>query len=312
MAAAVSRTVLDTPRFEEWESLLDQTVGHHRSTLLTPEIPFHCRMQVVQAEQVGLMAVQGQSSVALHRHQPDDRIVLWLPRQGWVQERLNGREVVAEPGSAMLCLPGDELLGHTSPQLEGVSLLLPSTLLADEVGWRGFEARHLQLGSEARAVIATADDLVTALLAGRPEADWLLSVLADQLLYWRDLTSGIVPGAALGSVERRRLIARARQWMEAHLDQPFRLADLAAGLHFSGRSLQLCFREELGHPPLVEARRLRLRRLRRLLRSTPPAEAGLETLCRACGLSDSAQTRRHYLQWCGETMVQSQAQAVSR
>lgn len=309
MGSAVSITQLNSSVFEEWQVHLEQAVGHHRSTLLTASIPFSSRMTLAQLGEVSIVALEGQSSLRLHRFQPSQRAVLWLPRQGWVEERLNGEALIAEPGSAMLCLPGDELLGETSPSLKGVSVVLPFALLGDPGHWQGFRPRHLAMGSESVSLISIAMELVASVLEGNPDSQHLVATLVDHLLFWRDLTRDAWADHSAAPVERRRLIARARDWMGDHLQHPFTVADLAEALHVSTRTLQACFRDELGHSPSLEARRLRFLRLRQQLRSCPAVPLQLEALFRDCGLPFTPQTRRLYRDWCGETPLQSLARA---
>jgi len=298
-------TTWSTRHFEEWEDQLSQAIGHHSSTLLTPEVPFCSSITVRQAEGVAAVSLEGKSSLRLHRWQPPGQLLLWLPQQGWVQDRINGQQVLAEPGTAMLCLPGDELLGETSRYLKGVSLLLPSAGFGHPGSTGSLPGRHLAQGSEVVALIDTAHQLLAALRAGAPDAPWLAGLLADHLLFWRDLAKPPPSERSLGAVERRHQIRRARDWIEAHLHRPLRVTELADALHLSTRSLQFTFRQELGHSPLEEIRRLRLRRLRQLLRTAPLGAGGMGALYRQCGLSDSAFTRRQYRLWCGETPAQS-------
>ena len=82
-----------------------------------------------------MVVLEGRSSIRLHRHQAPGQVVLWLPQSGWVEETVNGRPLLAEPGTAMLCLPGDELQGDTTAVLKGVSLLMPASLLGDPDCW---------------------------------------------------------------------------------------------------------------------------------------------------------------------------------
>jgi hypothetical protein len=132
-----------TRQFEEWEHHLSQAIGHHRSTLLTPEIPFSSSITVLQAEGASAVTLEGESSLRLHRWQPPSHLLLWLPQHGWVKDRINGQPLLAEPGTAMLCLPGDELLGDTSCFVKGVSILLPTAALGPPSRWQGISARHL-------------------------------------------------------------------------------------------------------------------------------------------------------------------------
>jgi len=312
MAATSHSARLQSVLFDEWAENLAQSLGNHRSTLLTPEIPFSSCLRISQVGQATVLAIEGTSSVRLERVQPLDRAVLWLPRQGWVKERLNGRPVVAEPGSAMLCLPGDELVGESSPSLKGVSVVLPASLLGEPSGWLRFQSRHLREGTEVVALLHSALDLVASLGQASADPRFFLATVVDQLLFWRDLVRDVSHNRVGDAVDRRRLIACARDWIEAHLDQPFRVTDLAGALYVSTRSLQMSFCEQLGHSPLEEARRLRFRRLRQQLLTTPAAQASIESLFRRCGLTGSAHTRRHYLEWCGETPLQSRARALDR
>jgi len=312
MAATSHSARLQSVVFDEWAENLAQSLGNHRSTLLTPEIPFSSCLRISQVQQATVVAIEGTSSVRLEREQPSDRAVLWLPRQGWVKERLNGRSVLAEPGSVMLCLPGDELVGESSPSLKGVSVVLPASLLGEPSGWRRFQPRHLREGTEVVALLHSTLDLVASLGQANTDPSFLLAAVVDQLLFCRDLL-GDVSRTSLGDADdRRRLIASARDWIEAHLDQPFRVTDLAGALYVSTRSLQMSFREQLGHSPLEETRRLRFRRLRQYLLTTPAAQTSIENLLRRCGLTGSALTHRQYLEWSGETPHQCRARALSR
>ncbi|GDX75838.1 hypothetical protein LBMAG41_09140 [Cyanobium sp.] len=295
-----------TRHFEEWEHHLSQAIGHHSSALLTPDIPFSSRTTVMQAEGVTAVALEGESCVHLHRWQPPGKLLLWLPRHGWVHDRINGQPVLAERGTAMLCLPGDELIGETTCSVKGVSILLSMEALGPSCRWDGFSRRHLAQGSEVVAAVDTAEQLVTAMAAEAAEATWLAGVLVEQLLFWRDLSETLPSDRTHGAVERRLQIRRAMEWIDAHLHEALWVTDLAEALHLSTRSLQFCFRQELGISPLEAIRRRRFRRLRRLLANTPLEKGSIESLFQQCGLSDSAITRRQYRQWCGETPSQSQ------
>jgi hypothetical protein len=62
-------TTWSTRHFEEWEDQLSQAIGHHSSTLLTPEVPFCSSITVRQAEGVAAVSLEGKSSLRLHRWQ---------------------------------------------------------------------------------------------------------------------------------------------------------------------------------------------------------------------------------------------------
>jgi AraC-like DNA-binding protein len=297
-----------TLEFDEWHAHLASAIGHHKSSLLTPDIPFVSSIEAIHSENVSMVALEGRSSLRLHRHQAPGQAVLWLPQSGWIEEIVNGHPLVAEPGTAMLCLPGDELQGDTTPALKGVSLLMPASLLGDLSRWHGFSPRLLANTSESLSAIQTALEIVSAMRNPTDDLGLLVGALAEQLIFWRDCADESSPPLIPASVDRRLLISQARDWIVAHLDQSFQIAELAAALYVSPRTLQYCFVEELGHSPLAEVRRVRFHVLRHKL-LTIPAPESIEVILRSCGLNDTPVTRRHYRNWCGETPRQTRARA---
>jgi AraC-like DNA-binding protein len=312
MLAEITKDRFQTHLFDEWESQLASTIGHHSSCLLTPEIAFASSMEVIRSGDVTTVALEGRSSLRLYRHQGPDQIVLWLPRMGWVEERVNGQSLVAEPGTAMLCLPGDELLGVTTPYLAGVSMVFPASLLGERLAWQRFPQRLLGHSREAVSAIHMAQEIRKAMENASNDVGKLVASLADQLIYWRDISSQPTSQQLLCSVDRHRLISQARDWIDAHLNHPFRIAELAAALHVSCRSLQYCFSEELGHSPLLEVRRIRFYRLRQKLMTTIEREKPTEALFQQCGLTYTSLTSRQYREWCGETPRQTRARSSVR
>jgi AraC-like DNA-binding protein len=305
MEGNVRTTVHKSVVFEEWSDHLTATIGHHSSTPLSPEIPFSATMKVFEWDEVSVVQLSGSSSIRLHRHQPDDRVVIWLPVEGWVQERVNGEMRCAEPGTAMVFLPGDELVGETSRSLCGTSLILPRSRFGNLDSWKDCANRHISEGSEAISLLECAHELAEAFISDSSAKQHLVKALADQLLYWRICQYPHPEDNSYRPSERRAVIASAREWMHAHLQESFRMTDLAANLHLSTRYLQLCFREELGHSPSEEVQRLRFRRLRRNIGSIPLSQESVEGLFRDCGLNLTVTTTRHYRKWCGETLTQT-------
>lgn len=291
--------------FEEWAHHLSTAIGHHSSAPLSPEIPFSATMKVAQLSDVSMIKLAGSSSIRLHRYQPLDRILIWLPREGWVHERINGTTICAEPGTATIFLPGDELIGETTASLGGTSILLPLTMFGDLDSWTNLSSRHISEGSEAVSLLECAQEAAAAFFGDCPGKQYLIQALADQLEFWRLCQDPERAVVVQHPTERRALIASAREWMNAHLEESFRITDLAANLHLSPRSLQLCFRDQLGRSPSEELQRLRFRRLRERIGLSRAIQGSLEDLCRDCGLTFTANTMRHYRNWCGETPSQT-------
>jgi hypothetical protein len=215
MEGNVRTTVHKSVVFEEWSDHLTATIGHHSSTPLSPEIPFSATMKVFEWDEVSVVQLSGSSSIRLHRHQPDDRVVIWLPVEGWVQERVNGEMRCAEPGTAMVFLPGDELVGETSRSLCGTSLILPRSRFGNLDSWKDCANRHISEGSEAISLLECAHELAEAFISDSSAKQHLVKALADQLLYWRICQYPHPEDNSYRPSERRAVIASAREWMGA-------------------------------------------------------------------------------------------------
>ena len=98
------------------------------------------------------------------------------------------------------------------------------------------------------------------------------------------------------------MVADARVWMEQRLAERFSLAELSAAMGRSPRQLQYSFLQEVGHSPMAEAKRLRLRRLRALLQDRAWSQRSVAELMAASGLIASGVTAADYRRWCGERL----------
>jgi AraC family ethanolamine operon transcriptional activator len=84
------------------------------------------------------------------------------------------------------------------------------------------------------------------------------------------IDTGVVSHAVRGSFSRRqRIVAKARDYLLAHHDQPITVPDLCQQLFVSRRTLQYCFEDVLDMTPVQYLRILRLNGARRDLRRTP-------------------------------------------
>ena len=97
--------------------------------------------------------------------------------------------------------------------------------------------------------------------------------------------------------------------MEAHLAERFSVVELSQALAVSVRTLQYSFQQELGHAPMVEAKRLRLRQLRRFLLDPGQQHHSIAALMDASGLLACGITAADYRRWCGESPKRTRALA---
>lgn len=290
------QTLLQTNDFAAWEAVVSQSLGHHRSQLHSPSATFQAKIRQGRVADVEVLTLQGYGRLEIQREQCDQS-VLWLPLEGWSRERINGEEVLAESGMALLFRPGDAMQGFTSEAIRGVSILLPANTLG---------AGHplpplLHQGVAARRVIAAAWQLVSAAAQSTPNAGDAAPMLQDALQIWAQEADPGHRRERVTAQRRRTTVEEASRWMSAHLGQSFSVVDLSTNLQVSARTLQSSFQQELGCSPMALAKRLRLRRLRQLLQDPSQAARSVAELMQSCGLLACGATARDYRHWCGES-----------
>jgi transcriptional regulator GlxA family with amidase domain len=91
---------------------------------------------------------------------------------------------------------------------------------------------------------------------------------------------------------------RARRWLEEHIDQPYRLQDVARAAAISERSLLRHYRAAHGMTPLQYLHQARATRARMLLETT---YLTVEAISEACGYRDAAMFRRVFSEATGQT-----------
>lgn len=289
-------TVLDTTDFGCWHESVAVTLGHHRSRLLTTGKGFEAHMRIAQAEGLGVLHLCGKGQLDLLREQCE-HAVLWLPIRGISEELVNGEPWLAERGTALLFRPGDQLHGRTSPELEGISILIPAQelpLLETSL------PTLLNLGRGHQAVLAAARDLATAAAQNLLGTSWAAEQLLNNLTIWACQHGPDAPRERITAVRRRAMVRQAREWLDAHLSERITVRELSSALGVSTRQLQYSFQEELGCSPMAEAKRLRLHRLRQLLQEPSLVSTSVAELMNRAGLLASGVTAADYRGWFGE------------
>ncbi len=292
---------LDTEDFSRWDAAVATTLGHHRSELLSTDEPFRARFRIGQLGGYGVLHLQERGRLRLSREQHHN-CVLWLPMRGMTQETINGETWLAEPGTGLLFVPGDRMVGETSLELEGLSILIPKEL-AHLPGRLG--QRLLAQGPVEQAILASARQLAAAAAAQPLGAAHAADQLTDALQAWRIWHDQPPNRERITSRRRRDTIQQARQWMATRLGDRFELVELSDALGVSPRQLQYSFLQELGRSPMAEAKRLRVQQLRALLLDRSQNHRSIAELMAASGLIASGVTSADYRQWCGESPRQT-------
>jgi AraC-like DNA-binding protein len=121
----------------------------------------------------------------------------------------------------------------------------------------------------------------------------LLAVFPNSTLGW---TRPDGDGGALPSTVRR-----AVAYMEDHLAEPVRIADIADAARLSPRGLQDAFRRQLGRTPMQQLRLLRLEAARDdLLRADPADGATVADIARRWGFEHAPRFAAAYREQFGE------------
>lgn len=289
------QTLLKSTDFGEWDHALSNSLGHHCSRLLPQSPPFTAQMQSGAVEEFKVLLLQGSGKVELLREQAGHG-VLWLPLQGWCVETVNGQELLAEPGMGLLFRPGDVMRGLTSASITGISILLPESAMAGA-------SQHVPLlhqGIAARRLINAGRQLANAAAQPTPGSRFAAEALSDALQQWANATNPDGRRERIPTQRRRTTVTEACLWMEQHLGDRFSLQELSTALGTPTRTLQASFQQELGCTPMAQAKRLRLRRLRKLLLDRDQATRSISDLMATSGLLACGATAADYRQWCGE------------
>lgn len=124
------------------------------------------------------------------------------------------------------------------------------------------DAELIELGKEQRQFYS---GLFSDLFRVEDEMAWV--TLSDELLSAYVTSFGRSTGAVkTRAAARHAALAKAREYMHAHMDQAIALADVAEFACVSRRTLTHAFQESLGLGPMAYLKLLRLNRVRQKLR----------------------------------------------
>ncbi|MRV76244.1 helix-turn-helix domain-containing protein [Duganella sp. FT92W] len=274
----------------DWEQCYDQmTAGAFHGALAELRLP---RMQVFREE-------ISQSVRQTCRVWPG---ALWFgfPAQAGAI-RINGRPL---DGDCVMVRPGGgefELLTPSSHVIYGMVVcrdVLAQAALRSACGvdWERMQAAEvLRVDGEAR--MACMEALAAALAVSGAHGGMLPAGSEQQLLAALlgvlDC-SGVEPAAAHSFQRRQKVVARVRDYILAHRDQPLTVPDLCAIAHVSRRTLQYCFEDVLGMSPTLYLRRVRLNGVRRQLLDPAARRQPIGAVAAAWGFGSFSQFSSDY------------------
>jgi AraC family ethanolamine operon transcriptional activator len=256
----------------------DQAEGLHaweqRYAQLTPG-PFEGTLHEVRMS--GVQIFHESASQALHQagRVCDDRVAVGMPVAAGAPALFRGEVLHAH---AAAVLGAGELDLYAPPGFAILAVAVPHVLLAahaatvDRTDAPSAAPRSgvVSLAADARrrlccllgSALACVDAHPVTLAHARSQrmlAQTILGALLDLFGH---------PRAHLRNpaVSRRGVVAQAREYMHAHIDQPVSVADLCAALGVSRRTLQYSFQDVLHIKPVAFLRALRLDGVRRELK----------------------------------------------
>jgi len=224
---------------------------------------FQHRIRSARAGVLQLLEFHGSASFALERIQPPDRAVLWLPSLGVVSEQVDGCSLDPHPGMALWIRPNTALVGRIHGLCGGISIVVPTPLLElDETeGYRvdaeGGPMLFNPFSRHRSGAVVTLLRLARQLVQSVECAGSFQAGLCDSLIEQLQAWDRVAPWSG-DRLPRAELHCRdAEDWILRHRDRPISVADVAAALHISQRTLQASFRAERDMSPVEAIRRLR-------------------------------------------------------
>jgi AraC-like DNA-binding protein len=289
------KPLLHSQDFGQWEAVLANTLGHHRSRLRAGSQPFEAQIRAGRVDEFQVLWLQGTGQLELRREQCGDG-VLWLPIQGLMQETINGQEYVAEPGTALLFQPGDVMEGLSTDEVSGVSIVVPVRYLLG----RGPVSPLFRRGVVDQQLIKAAWKLVEAAALEPMGASFAAEGLVDALRQACHPAGSPQQSERVTATRRRVLVGEACAWMGDRLAERFSVVELSAALNVSVRTMQTSFQAELGCSPMAELKRMRLHQLRSLLLDPELNHLSVAQLMAEAGLLACGVTAADYRRWGGE------------
>jgi len=212
---------------------------------------------------------------------------------------------VIPPGGLFIMPGGQDFRVRLEDGLDSLHIYLRRGLVEEVAGELGY-------GDPARAeilpTIGAQDPLVESLamavretldpadMADRVYVEYLGRALAARLLR-RYAAGAAAPPEPKGALSRAE-VARAVELMEARLNEPLTLSDIAAGAGLAPGYFAKAFKAAVGAPPHQHLMRLRVERARRLLANT---DAPIVEIALACGFSHQEHLTRLFRRATGFT-----------
>jgi AraC-like DNA-binding protein len=265
------KLVTDSP--DEVYALMSRLYSEARMFLRRPRDRFQSRVHAASLGQVGLLYNANTPGYGVNLVMPERFFFLSLAIHGQMRHRLNGAEVLAEPGVAVVGSPGQLTTCEAVTGIETLWVTLDRVAVEQELArlldrpvsaalefaqaWSLGAPSGRTLTRLSRFLAEELNDLddpqTQASLAVRQASRALLTLVLEGQPH--NYTAALTEPALDASL---RALRRVEECVEAHLSEPLTLGDLAAWGGVGVRTLQLLFQRHRGCTPSAFVRQRRL------------------------------------------------------
>lgn len=184
-----------------------------------------------------------------------DSCAVLVPLRGEIRIASGKEERLARPGQGIIALPGERTT-HVAPDYLGLVNVISKPRLAGD--GRVLLPASGELSSFVRYMVDAFDH--GPALAANAKAHTAMAQLLAQLVAQSVSQSGDRDMHCTDALERH--VKRAEEWIEAHAGDMLSVADLAAYLGITTRTVQAAFKRHRGCTPRQMMERHRLERVR--------------------------------------------------
>lgn len=262
-------------------------------------------MDFVRIGGIGLGTIAFGTAMQVDVDQLANYHLLMFCLQGSSKTRVGPAELAADSHHGVLSAPGQRFTAELSNDCEQFVMRLDHETVAAHTGCRDLRW-HAAVDLGTAAMKPLLDELQTLLqapsLIALAQRNALIATDIERLLIHL-LQAGQPWHSEPEAAERRGIVPacvrRAEEYMEAHVAQPLRLADLALAAGVAARTLHDAFQRFRGHSPMHGLQAMRLQRAHDLLRrggdDTRVADVALE-----CGFAHFGRFAESYCRRFGE------------
>lgn len=317
---------LRSPRLDEIEDLCNRFVTPHRLTPASRIQRADGKLSVHGVKDLGVFTIAygAELTAQVYPTEMDDRMAFVIAESGAGQATMGGQNYAFTAGQGAIIPSGPELFLHYQEDCETVTVLLSRRKLAEQCAkLLGHELessmefdRLMSFESAAgqslrRLGLYVADELSAPFsmtrqlpaVAQQLEQTVLTSFLLGHSHSYSDAL--LRPQSAVAPF----YVKRAEAYIEAHFSEPLSLAEIAAHVGVSARSLQNGFQAYRNTTPMAFLRSIRLQRVHRALLAADPAVARITDIALACGFNHMGEFATAYRRAFCEAPRQTLARA---